>query len=141
MSKEEEDRKLEKLVNLTIGDSREEKQERKEQLRKEPYSIVPVEFPQPILFEPVFLLDKVVIQLNVNHPFYQKVLAPLCGDLLKEESQEIYNEKSKLKDAIMLLLLSYAKAVAGFPEENIPLFDNLLVSWGTVLATVVNTME
>lgn len=29
------------------------------------------------------------------------------------------------KDAIMLLLLSYAKATAKFPEENQDLFNNL----------------
>ena len=53
-----------------------------------------------------------------------------------------YTSKTKIKDAIMLLLMSYAKAAAGFPEtqENQDLLDNLLAQWGIILGTVVKKM-
>jgi hypothetical protein len=106
------------------------------------YSIVPVKYPQQFLFETENLLDdKIVIKLNVNHPFYQKVINPLCGDITEEEGAEEYNEKAKIKDAIMLLLLSYAKATAKFPEENQDLFNNLVMEWGTILNTVVKKLD
>ena len=54
---------------------------------------------------------------------------------------EEYNDKAKIKDAIMLLLLSYAKATAKFPEENQDLFNNLVVEWGTILNTVVKKLD
>ena len=41
----------------------------------------------------------------------------------------------------MLLLLSYAKATAKFPEENQDLFNNLVVEWGTILNTVVKKLD
>ena len=49
---------------------------------------------------------------------------------------------TKIKDAIMLLLMSYAKAAASFPEtqENQELLENLVVQWGTILGTVVKKM-
>lgn len=81
------------------------------------------------------------VKLNVNHPFYQKVINPLCGDITEEEGAEEYNDKAKIKDAIMLLLLSYAKATAKFPEENQDLFNNLVVEWGTILNTVVKKLD
>ena len=108
------------------------------------YTVVPVKYPQSVLFDTENLLDnKIVIKLNVNHPFYQKVINPLCGDISTEDSTESYNEKTKIKDAIMLLLMSYAKASAVFPEtdENRNILENLLTQWGTILSTAVNKLE
>lgn len=138
MSKEEEDKKIDEILEQV--ESAEEKEERKAQLQKKPYSVVPVKYPQTILFEPDFLLDKVIIKLNVNHPFYKNVIDPLCGDITKDDDTATCNEKSKIKDAIMLLLLSYAKASAGFSDENADMLENLLTSWGSILSTVVNKM-
>lgn len=60
-------------------------------------TIVPVKYPQQFLFETENLLDdKIVIKLNVNHPFYQKVINPLCGDITEEEGAEEYNDKAKI---------------------------------------------
>lgn len=142
MSKEEEDQKIEEILDLTIDEDDAKKEEKKVQLQKKPYSIVPVKYPQTILFEPEFLLEnKVVIKLNVNHPFYKNVLNPLCGDLGDVDNTEEYNEKTKIKDAIMLLLLSYAKAAAGFSDEHTDMLDTLLSSWGTILSAAVNKLE
>lgn len=142
MSKEEEDQKINEILEQTLDDADDKKEEKKAQLLNKPYSVVPVRYPQSILFEPEFLLgNKVVIKLNVNHPFYKNIINPLCGDITKEDDTTVYNEKSKIKDAIMLLLLSYAKASASFPDENSVMLENLLTSWGSILATVVNKME
>ncbi len=41
----------------------------------------------------------------------------------------------------MLLLLSYAKAAAGFPDDQADMLDALLASWGTILSAAVNKLE
>ena len=41
----------------------------------------------------------------------------------------------------MLLLMSHAKALASFPEENQDLFENLLTQWGTILNSAVKKMD
>mgnify|MGYP000476588462 CR=1 FL=1 len=113
MSKEEEQQKIDEILSQSISqDGNEElkQEERRREIMSKVYSIVPVKYPQQFLFETENLLDdKIVIKLNVNHPFYQKVINPLCGDITEEEGAEEYNDKAKIKDAIMLLLLSYAK--------------------------------
>ena len=145
MSKEEEQQKIDEILSQSISqDGNEElkQEERRREIMSKVYSIVPVKYPQQFLFETENLLDdKIVIKLNVNHPFYQKVINPLCGDITEEEGAEEYNDKAKIKDAIMLLLLSYAKATAKFPEENQDLFNNLVVEWGTILNTVVKKLD
>ena len=142
MSAEEEQQKIEEILSQSVSDD-EKVESRRSDLLNKMYSIVPVKYPQQILFETDTLLDdKIVIKLNVNHPFYQKVINPLCGDITEDDTTESYNEKTRIKDAIMLLLMSYAKAAAGFPEtqENQELLDNLVVQWGTILGTVVKKM-
>ncbi len=145
LSDGQEDKKLDAILDsILLGTSdaeQEEKarEEKKEELKKKPYSIEMVSFPQSILFEPEYLMEKVILKINVNHPFYQKVIQPLCGDLA-EDSDEVVNEKTKMKDALMLLLLSYAKAEAMF-KGNEFLFENLRTNWGTVLSTAVREME
>lgn len=147
MSKEEEQKKIEEILSQSVsqdGHESEKIEKRRHDLLNKVYSIVPVKYPQQMLFETDNLLDgKMVIKLNVNHPFYQKVINPLCGDITDEDSTENYNEKTRIKDAIMLLLMSYAKAAASFPEtqENQELLDNLVVQWGTILGTVVKNMN
>lgn len=146
MSEEEEQRKIEEILSQSVsqdGHEAEKCEARRTELLNKIYSIVPVKYPQQILFETDNLLDdKMVIKLNVNHPFYQKVINPLCGDITDEESIKSYNEKNKIKDAIMLLLMSYAKAAASFPDtqENQELLDSLVVQWGTILGAVVKKM-
>ena len=142
LSAEEEQQKIEEILSQSVSDD-EKVESRRSDLLNKMYSIVPVKYPQQILFETDTLLDdKIVIKLNVNHPFYQKVINPLCGDITEDDTTESYNEKTRIKDAIMLLLMSYAKAAAGFPEtqENQELLDNLVVQWGTILGTVVKKM-
>lgn len=145
MSKEEEQQRIDEILSQSISQDGNEKAKREEsrrELMRKVYSIVPVKYPQQFLFETENLLDdKIVIKLNVNHPFYQKVINPLCGDITADEGADEYNEKSKIKDAIMLLILSYAKATAKFPEENQDLFNNLVVEWGTILGTVVKKLD
>ena len=146
MSEEEEQQKIDEILSQSVsqdGHEAEKCEARRNDLLSKAYSIVPVKYPQQILFETDTLLDdKMVIKLNVNHPFYQKVINPLCGDITDEDSPESYNDKTKIKDAIMLLLMSYAKAAASFPEtqENQELLENLVVQWGTILGPVVKKM-
>ncbi|MCC8060681.1 MAG: ATP-binding protein [Clostridiales bacterium] len=143
LSKEQEQNKINEILDQAVApnDSRDTK---RDELLSKMYSIVPVKYPQHFLFETEVLLDdKIVIKLNVNHPFYQKIINPLCGDIAGADHTENYNEKTRIKDAIMLLLLSFAKAEANFPDTttNKELLDNLVIQWGTILGTVVNKMN
>lgn len=146
MSAEEEKQKIDEILSQSVshdGHEEEKLELRRNDLLSKMYSIVPVKYPQQILFETDSLLDnKIVIKLNVNHPFYQKVINPLCGEITEDDTTDSYNEKNKIKDAIMLLLMSYAKAAASFPEtqENQELLESLVVQWGTILGTVVKKM-
>lgn len=145
MSEEEEQKKVDEILDDAIsqdGNEEGEREERRKAILNSMYSVVPVKCPQNTLFETENLLDgKIVIKLNVNHPFYEKVINPLCGDISEEDTTESYNEKIRTRDAIMLLLMSHAKAVASFPEENQDLFENLLTQWGTILNSAVKKMD
>ena len=144
MSADEEQKKIDEILSQSIsedGNEDSKKDEKRNELLNKLYSIVPVKYPQQILFETENLLDdKIIIKLNVNHPFYQTVISPLCGDIESEDGSDSYNEKQRIKDAIMLLLLSYAKASATFPDENQDLLSNLTTQWGTILGTVVKKL-
>ncbi len=145
MSEEDEQKKIDEILNAAIcrdGEEESEREKRRKSILNSMYSVVPVNYPQNILFETENLLSgKIVIKLNVNHPFYEKVINPLCGDISDEDNIESCNEKIRTRDAIMLLLMSHAKALASFPEENQDLFENLLTQWGTILNSAVKKMD
>ena len=147
MSEAEEKQKIEKILDESAGPTEEtiaSRQARKELLKNKLYSIVTVSYPASILFEIETLLgDKIVIKLNVNHSYYQKVIEPLCGEALKADSVEEYVEKSRERDAIMLLLMSYAKAKAIMKdiEINRLLFEQLENQWGSILSAVSSKID
>ena len=147
LSKEEDEHKVDSLASAALSDedknNQEKKEQKKEEIRKKPYSIEPVSYPQSILFETVHLLNNTVIKLNVNHPFYKQVLQPLCGGFDNANADAVENQhKQDIKNAILLLLFSYAKAEAMFEDEEYEgLFDSLRNQWGTALATALNQYE
>lgn len=147
LSKEEDEHKVDSLASAALSDedknNQEKKEQKKEEIRKKPYSIEPVSYPQSILFETVHLLNNTVIKLNVNHPFFKQVLQPLCGGFENVNADAVENQhKQDIKNAILLLLFSYAKAEAMFEDEEYEgLFDSLRNQWGTALATALNQYE
>lgn len=147
MSEDEENAKIEQILDEsegTTGETADSRQARKESLMNKLYSIVTVSYPASVLFETETLLgDKMVIKLNINHPYYQKVIDPLCGDALKVDSAEESVEKAKVRDAIMLLLLSYAKAksVMKDTDANRFLFGQLENQWGMILSAVSSKID
>lgn len=147
LTQEEEDEKIEAILDETmLGESETEAERkiRKETIQKRLYTIETVKQQATVLFETDMLLeDKMVIKLNVNHPFYQKVIEPLCGDALKEELAEDSVEKKKTRDAIMLLLMTFAKAKAGIreTEANSFLLNQLEMQWGVILSAVTSKLE
>lgn len=144
---EEEQKKIEEILDqsaINDDETAEEREARKKSLQKELYSIVLVKFPAQILFETEMLLgDKMVIKLNVNHSFYSKVIEPLCGEAIRNDTSDESTEKSKTRDAIMLLLLSYAKAKASIKDSDVSraIFQQLESNWGTVLSAVSSKLE
>ncbi len=148
MTEEEAEKKINDIVNETVvkGSTPEETQKareaKKEEIKQKPYKIEPVSYPQNIFFETEHILGKVIVKLNVNHPFYQKVFVPLCGELQDDSNEETLQQslnKQKNRDAFMLLLLSFGKAEAMFEGQD-DLFMNFRSQWGTVLATAINEM-
>lgn len=139
LTEEESRKKIDEIVDTAAEQpkSEEERERRKAELRKKPYIIDPVKYPQNILFETDHALGQIIIHLNVEHPFYRKVLLPLCGPFSEESDPGESNEKSRMRDAFMLLLLSYAKAEAQF-DNNETLFSNLRSSWGSALASAMD---
>ena len=112
LTPDENERKLDQLLAADPDGEQataEEKAAKKEALRRKPYSIQPVSWPATFpLFETTYLLSSIVIQLNVNHPFYEAILAPLCGE--SEDSESSYDNRSEaIKTAILLLLFSFSK--------------------------------
>ncbi len=70
-----------------------------------------------------------IIEMNVDHPFYKKIIIPLYGN---QENNE------KTVTAILLLLASYAKAASKFPEKD--LIEKLEEEWGVVLGAVIRRL-
>lgn len=147
MTKEEEDAKIEQILDETAGNSEESaasREARKESIHNNMYSILTVSYPVSVLFETETLLgDKMVIKLNTNHPYYQKVIEPLCGAALKSDLADESVDKANARDAIMLLILSYVKARAAMKdtENNKILFDNLEFQWGAILSAVSSKLD
>lgn len=140
LTKTEDEAQVEALASAALGSERDNKQkkaEKKAEIRKKPYSIETVSYPKTILFDTVYLLNNTVIKLKVNHPFYKNVLQPLCGDL---SDTEVDQERQDIKNAILLLLFSYAKAESMFDNHE-DLFEMLRTQWGTVLATALSEYE
>ncbi|MBY3618571.1 hypothetical protein HGO21_03315 [Acinetobacter sp. CUI P1] len=134
------------LITDQIVDEKKTREEKRKELEERPYSIVPVSFPQIFFFETVHMLNKTIVKLNVNHPFYQNVFEPLCGSIEEmDEESDIYlgtlsDDQRKIRQAFMLLLLSYAKSESFF-EGNDQILMNLRNQWGIALANVINTAE
>ena len=84
-------------------------------------------------------MNSIVIELNVNHPFYKNIIQPLCGDL-SEPEPEVSQERQDIKNAILLLLFAYAKAESMFDNHE-DLFEELRSQWGTVLGTALSEYE
>lgn len=127
---------VEQIAMPTDADILEFKKSKVEEIKEKPYVIELVNYPANIFFETEHVLGRVIIKLNINHPFYNNVIMPLCeinsDDICEVDSNII--QKSKFKDSIMLLLLSYSKAEAMFPGDD-DLFKNFAFQWGTILST------
>ena len=96
----------------TEEEKKKEREERKEQIKQKTITLAPVNYPASVLFEPKYLMnDRMIININVNHPFYKKFIVPLCGNL-EADDLEVSNEKRITRDAIFLLFCSYARATA-----------------------------
>lgn len=133
----EEEAQIDALASAALGsekDNSQKKKQKKEEIRKKPYSIETVRYPKTVLFDTVYLLNNTIIKLNVNHPFYKDVLKPLCGDLSKPKVDQ---ERQDIKNAILLLLFAYSKAEAMFDDHE-ELFAALRSQWGSALATALN---
>ena len=142
MTPDEEERTLELAAQESLDTRRDSPQEqrkaqkkKKEELRSKPYSVELVSYPPTFFFETVHTPKRLIIKLNVNHPFYEKVMKPL---LEEEDSLSHTLANKQLWDAILMLLFAYAKAETLFDPQYAPNFEQLRTQWGAVLAAVIN---
>ena len=110
-------------------------EKKKEELRNKPYSVEPVSFPKSFFFETVHTPKSLIIKLNANHPFYERVMKPLT-DI--GESTECSLQNRKTWDAMLMMLFAYAKAETMFDSEYTPMFEQLRTQWGAFLGTVID---
>ena len=158
------DRIVDKRLDAEKYNDSVERAKKKQQLSNLPLVISPrADFFSRALFYPEYLPGQIVLHLNVKHPFFTKVLEPLCGQLgisitdneLPENATVIKNEylvhRSEVKNAIFLLLFSLAKGEEELLNEYEPKLDDDVQleealrdyreNWGTALATAVRTAE
>lgn len=110
-------------------------EKKKEELRNKPYSVEPVSFPKSFFFETVHTPKSLIIKLNANHPFYERVMKPLTD---MGESTEYSLQNRKTWDAMLMMLFAYAKAETMFDSEYTPMFEQLRTQWGAFLGTVID---
>lgn len=141
---EETDRELDELVEASaeVANSEQPKEQRKRELESKPYAIVPVRYPATVFFEPVYQPGRVIVKLNVEHPFYKQVFEPLCGTVESMDEDSPVDtgagtpEKRMARKAFLLLLMSYAHAEGFFPTQT-ELLKNLRGQWGITLGTAL----
>lgn len=145
MTPEETESKLDLAAQESLETKRTDKQEqkeaenkKKEELKTKPFSVEPVSYPKSFLFDTVHTPNSIIIKLNVNHPFYEKVMKPLCGIDGESGSWEASAANKKVWDAMLMLLFAYAKAETMFDPSNNALFEQLKSQWGAILGTAID---
>ena len=141
MTPEEEESALDLAAKESLDTKRRIPQEqkdaeekKKEELRSKPYAVELVSFPKSFFFETVHTPKSSIIKLNVNHPFYERIMKPLTDP---GESMECSLQNKKTWDAMLMMLFAYAKAETMFEPKYIPVFENLHAQWGAFLGTVI----
>jgi hypothetical protein len=145
-SEEQLQQEFEQIIDASVDrDNAEKREQQRRKLDTSPYAIVPVHYPKHTLFDTKHLLDRTIVMLNVDHPFYTEIFVPLCGSIegMTEDSDPGMGADTSLKrrtrDAIMILLLSYARAESMFEDDN-GLFSNLRMQWGAIAGAVISEM-
>ena len=96
-----------------------------------PYTILPIKYPQQYLFTTENLSNgRMVVNININHPFYEKVIIPLY------EKDPENGEKTAI--TVLLLILGNIHASSLFQEEK--LIKSLDKEWGTILGAVMQKL-
>lgn len=114
----------------------------KAELLKMPYSIEVVDYPSKVLFEPTFLGESIVLKLNANHPFYRDVICPLCGEMAQSQGEApSLLQQNRMRDAILMLLLSFAKAESLHVCISNKDMTSLRDMWGAALYTALRALD
>ena len=93
------------------------------------------------LVSPTPYVDKIIKALKIYKPKIPIVYNTSGFENVNADAVE-NQHKQDIKNAILLLLFSYAKAEAMFEDEEYEgLFDSLRNQWGTALATALNQYE
>lgn len=157
-SREEKDAFLERIVDKRLDSEkyqdRMEREKKKLELSRLPLVVHPVDtFDSRALFRPEHEPGQTVLHLNVKHPFYTQVLEPLCGTLdcdlteadmafgAKELKHKYMVQRRDVKNAILLLLFSLARAERQVGEDFEDEIMDYRNEWGAELSTAVRTYQ
>jgi hypothetical protein len=124
------------IVRGVPEDLREEKKQRvKAQLASQPYSVVPDTWHGRELLDISHLGSTTIVRLNMQHPFYTEVYAPLLAAQSQGEDAGAKELAHVTRVGIDLLIAAYARAEGQFEDTSI--FDALRTNWGLELRTLV----
>lgn len=134
-SDEEKSSQANKAYERVRG-TEEEKERRKKQAKakKAGYQYEEASLPSSILFDVKYVEGVAIVLLNVDHPFYRNILAPLCS---KDDDTSRNPNNDKIVEAIIALLTAHIHAEDRFFEpEQKGIFEDLRLQWGSVLGAL-----
>lgn len=137
---------LEGLVDKIAPDasSKEKREAVRKELARKPYSINEVQFPGKKLFHAEPLMQNIILNLNISHPFMKVCQA--YNDELEAEGIDS-SVISDINNARALLFSAYVKAIEitkdyykGSVDEGIleDILERVEAEWGTVLSTFIS---
>ncbi len=136
-----------KEVVATSTEGLKSKEEVKKRIKQKPFSILGAAWPGRE-FVAIDHLGRgnAVIRLNHSHPFFSHVYQPVLraagylGDTKDEPTQLSQDELKMIKNALDLLIVSYAKA-EGWDETCLKCHEQLRLNWGNFLQGMIEELE
>lgn len=138
-SEEEKTKQADKAYERVQG-TEEEKDRRKKQAKakKTGYQYERASLPSSMLFDVKYVDGVAIVLLNVDHPFYRNILAPLCSN---DDDTSRNPNNDKLIEAIVALLTAHVHAEDRFFEsDQKAMFEDLRLQWGSVLSALCRDM-
>ncbi|MFO1003467.1 MAG: ATP-binding protein [Planctomycetaceae bacterium] len=138
--KEEKDRKIKEAARKLTEKTPERADEVEEEIRQRPFTLLAEGFPGSEMFDIDHLGDNAIVKLNMRHPFYRDIYAPLVAKVEATASKsEDADERSLARLAqvgLDILILAYARA-EGMRSNATEHYADLRTSWGLHLKNMI----
>jgi hypothetical protein len=115
----------------------------KQEIEQEPLTVIDGNWPGKDLFDITHLNGRVILKLNLRHPFMRDIYRPIKsladGNVAGLDPIELQHLARRVEGAIDLLLFTYAKAenLHRRPDEQ---YGELRTHWGMLLASGVHEL-